>query len=93
MNKQINIGIIGEFEPFFRYHAATNEALEHAADSLSVIVKSSWVSTLSLTAESVEAELGGFHGLWCAPGNYHSMDGALIAIRFAREKKRPFIGT
>jgi len=38
--------------------------------------------------------LDGHHGIWCVPGSpYASMDGALNAIRFAREHGRPFLGT
>ena len=93
MNEQVEIGIIGEFDPNLRYHIATNEALDHAANALSVSVKSNWISTQSLRLDSGESMLKPFHGLWCAPGDYKSMDGALLAIRFAREKSWPFIGT
>jgi CTP synthase (UTP-ammonia lyase) len=38
--------------------------------------------------------VAGFDGLWCVPASpYRSMDGALTAIRFARERSRPFLGT
>ena len=34
------------------------------------------------------------HALWCVPGSpYRSMQGALTAIRYARENKLPFLGT
>ena len=93
MNQQVDIRIIGDFNPNLRYHLATNEALDHAAKILSVKVKPSWVSTQSLSPDSVETKLNAFHGLWCAPGDYKSMDGALLGIRFAREMNWPFIGT
>jgi CTP synthase (UTP-ammonia lyase) len=93
MNQEVEIGIIGEFDPDRRYHIATNEALNHAATALSVSLKASWISTQSLNTDSVEAALKSFHGLWCAPGDYRSIDGALLAIQFAREKGWPFIGT
>lgn len=35
-----------------------------------------------------------FDGFWCVPGSpYRDTDGALRAIRFAREQRRPFLGT
>src|SRR5690606_14919504 len=38
--------------------------------------------------------VGDFDALWCVPGSpYRSMDGALRAIRAARESGRPFLGT
>jgi CTP synthase (UTP-ammonia lyase) len=40
------------------------------------------------------AQLAGFAGVWCVPASpYASADGALAAIRFARESGRPFLGT
>jgi len=36
----------------------------------------------------------GFDGFWCVPASpYRDIDGALRAIRFAREQRRPFLGT
>ena len=36
----------------------------------------------------------GFSGLWCVPTSpYRSMEGALLAIRYARESGVPFLGT
>ena len=38
--------------------------------------------------------LNQFHGLWAAPGApYQNMDGALKAIRWAREQSWPFFAT
>ena len=93
MNQQVEVGIIGDYDPNLRYHIATNEALNHAAAALSVSLKFSWISTQSLGERAVEHRLKSFHGLWCAPGDYKSMDGALRAIQFAREQSWPFIGT
>jgi CTP synthase (UTP-ammonia lyase) len=94
MDHDINVGIIGDYNPQMSYHIATDESLAHAATALSVSVKSSWVPTESLAKGGVERALNPFDALWCGPGSpYKSMDGALQAIRFAREQRRPFIGT
>ena len=94
MHRTLKIGIIGDYDPELRYHLATEEALSHASANLSVSIEPSWILTLSLTQDNVIKTLKPFHALWCAPGSpYRSMDGALAAIRFAREKARPFIGT
>jgi CTP synthase (UTP-ammonia lyase) len=94
MHRTLKIGIIGDYDPDLRYHSATDEALIHAAARLSVSLAPSWIPTLSLAQENVVKTLQSFHALWCAPGSpYKSLDGALAAIRFAREKARPFIGT
>ena len=94
MNDLLRVGIIGDFDPHLRYHLATNEALRHAAHTLSVRVDTAWLPTESLDNADCEATLKRFDALWCAPASpYKSMRGALKAIQWAREKDWPFIGT
>mgnify|MGYP001812399407 FL=1 len=93
MINYVEVGIIGDFVPDLPSHIATVEALKHTADSLSISLRTSWIPTPSLANSSVGNKLMSFHGLWGAPGDYISMAGALNAIKFAREKGRPFIGT
>lgn len=95
MDQQVKVGIIGDYDPkkFFS-HISTNEALSHAASALSVSLDSTWLPTRSLAGPSIGTTLKQFDALWCAPGSpYESMDGALQAIRFAREMGWPFIAT
>jgi len=94
MNQPLKVGVIGDYDPNRPSHIQTNEALGHAAEVLSVSVHSFWLPTLSLAGGFIGTTLKHFDALWCAPGSpYKSMDGALQAIRFAREKGWPFIGT
>ena len=94
MNQQVKVGVIGDYDPNMPNHIATDEALGHAANALSVSLTSSWIPTQSLARGLVETALKPFQALWCAPGSpYKSMDGALQAIQFAREKGWPFLGT
>jgi CTP synthase (UTP-ammonia lyase) len=94
MNQTLTVGIAGDWNESFPSHRATNEALEHAARAMSVLVEVRWLPTPSLAAVGGEAMLRQVDTLWCAPGSpYQSMDGAFHAIRFAREEGRPFIGT
>ena len=91
---QLNIGIIGDFEPNRISHTATHQALQHAAAALDHKVDVTWYATRELAAVSDMAELSRFDALWCAPGPpYQDRDAALRAIRFARENDWPFIGT
>ena len=94
MNQTLIVGIAGDWNAGSPSHRATNEALDHAARTLSVPVEARWLPTPSLAAEGGEAMLRQADAVWCGPGSpYLSMDGALEAIRFAREQGRPFIGT
>lgn len=91
MESNIKIGIIGDYDGR-PSHLATEEALKHSAGKLAVTLTHKWLPTDTLD-NSLE-ELIYFDGLWCAPGSpYKSMNGALNAIRFARENNYPFLGT
>ncbi|HEX4838337.1 MAG TPA: hypothetical protein VFV03_07440 [Solirubrobacteraceae bacterium] len=93
MARAIAVGVIGEFNPEFPPHVATDAALGHAAEALGVEVDIRWLSTLELE-NLPTAELASHDALWCAPGSpYRSLDGALRAIRVARESDWPFLGT
>lgn len=89
----MKIGIIGDYNPAFPPHLATNEAIRHAAESLGLTTETEWVSTDSIGL-SPEVRLSQFAGLWASPGSpYRSMEGALSGIRFAREHGVPLLGT
>jgi len=94
MKGKTKVAIIGDFKPDRLSHKATNEALRHAADSLSIMVSVDWLQTQTLSTEADRAKLKEYHGVFCAPGGpYRNMTGALESIRFAREQGWPFIGT
>jgi CTP synthase (UTP-ammonia lyase) len=94
MNPEIKVGVIGDFNPSNDSHRATNDAVKHAADSLSMTASVTWIATEELARTPAHVALRGFDALWCAPASpYRSMTGALAGIRFARESGRPFVGT
>lgn len=92
--RTLRIGIIGDFEPTRRSHLATNDALRHAAERLPADLEVGWLPTPSLVEPADPRELEMCDGLWASPGSpYRSLEGALRAIRFARERNWPFVGT
>ena len=94
MSDAVRIGILGDFNPEFRSHHATNEALQHAAVKLNLVVESQWIPTPSLLEPNSPRMLESFDGLWASPGSpYQSLDGMLQGIKFARERDWPFLGT
>ncbi len=94
MRQPVRIGIVGDFNPEQPSHTATNTAIAHAMATLSAVLEVRWISTEDLGGAGTAAILEPYDGLWAAPASpYRSMDGALAAIRFARERGRPFIGT
>ncbi len=93
MSETLHIGLIGDYNPQVRAHQAIPRALELAASSLGLSLQADWHATDALEGR-VEELLSGYDALWCVPASpYASMDGALQAIRFAREKQLPFLGT
>jgi CTP synthase (UTP-ammonia lyase) len=88
-----SIGVIGDFDPAYTHHRATNLSLGLAAESLGIELTCEWIPTESIASDS-DRILKGFDGLWASPGSpYRSIDGALAGIRFARESGKPFVGT
>ena len=89
----IRIALVGDFDPAVTAHRAIPEALRISAAQLGVEVTQTWVPTDTI-GPAASDQLSEFAAVWCVPASpYVSMDGALSAIRFAREAPRPFLGT
>jgi len=90
-NPPIRIALIGDYDPQVTAHQAIPVALEMAAEHSGLNVHWQWLATDEIHAET---SLHPFDGFWCVPASpYRNMDGALLAIRFAREQRRPLLGT
>jgi len=89
--RTVRIGLIGDYNPAVIAHQAIPLALQRAQDETDQPVEFTWLDTTGFrTADS----LTNFHGLWCVPASpYRNTEGALMAIRFARETEFPFLGT
>lgn len=78
------VAVVGDYDPENETHAATDAALEHAG------LDAEWIPTDELELD----RLTNFDGLWIAPASpYRKMDAALEAIRYARERGVPLVGT
>jgi CTP synthase (UTP-ammonia lyase) len=94
LSECVRVGIIGDSDPDSPSHIATDAAIGHGADALGIAVDIDWLPTPALDGPDPTAILAPYDALWASPGSpYRSMDGALAAIRFAREHDRPFLGT
>ena len=81
------IAVVGDYDARNPTHGFTNAALDH------VRLGFEWVPTDGIGPDA-RARLAPFDGLWIAPASpYRSMDGALEAIRYARERGVPLVGT
>jgi CTP synthase (UTP-ammonia lyase) len=80
------IGIVGDFDDTNRTHRCTNEALGRLA------LPFEWIPTDGVG--DADERLAAYDGIWIAPASpYRSMDGALSAVRYARERGVPLVGT
>ncbi|SDU85223.1 CTP synthase C-terminal region-related (seleno)protein [Pseudomonas mucidolens] len=87
----LHLALIGDYDPQVTAHQAIPLALQQAGAVLNLSVRADWLSTDTLDNHSA---LQRFDGFWCVPASpYRDIDGALLAIRYAREHQRPFLGT
>lgn len=87
----ISIALVGDYSKHVIVHTAIPLALELAASTLNTVVKGIWIETTTINDTFDFSE---FAAIWLTPGSpYKNMAGALTAVRFARETKRPFLGT
>ena len=86
------IGLIGDYNAEVPAHRGIPLALGMAAAQVGCGVEFAWVHTSELT-RPVD-QLTRFTGIWSVPASpYANTEGALEAIRFARESWVPFLGT
>jgi len=85
----MRIGLIGDFIEGYEPHRVTNDFFAHAAAHSNLQITPTWLPTGEVTAETLQP----FDALWITPGSpYRSLDGALFAIRYARERCIPLGG-
>jgi CTP synthase (UTP-ammonia lyase) len=82
------IGIVGDRQPDLHVHRVTEAALAHVRDPLPF----EWIPTEAIAG--APERLARYGALLVSPGSpYRSMEGALAAIRHARERGVPLLGT
>jgi CTP synthase (UTP-ammonia lyase) len=88
----VRIALIGDRSDTVVAHRAIPPALDLAGTAAGLAATGVWLHTADLR-DAVRV-LAGFDAVWVVPASpYASMEGALSAIRFAREAGRPFLGT
>ncbi len=94
MAEALRIGVIGDFEPSYHSHFATNAALYDAATKLKVLLEVRWIPTPSLGMPDAGKILRRWDALIASPGSpYRSFTGMLRGIECARSRNWPFVGT
>ena len=86
------IALVGDFSGTSVAHRAIPPALELAGQAEGCPVTWTWVPTASI--RDAARDLAGFAAVWVVPASpYVNMAGALDAIRWARETRRPLFGS
>lgn len=87
------IGVVGDYQPSNEPHVCTTTAVQHAGGN-GVATTVDWIGTERIDSDAASVVLGGFDGLIVAPGSpYRSLNGALVAIEYARLRGVPLLGT
>ncbi|MGW2249667.1 CTP synthase C-terminal region-related (seleno)protein [Kitasatospora sp. NPDC001660] len=85
------LALVGDRSPAVRSHARIPGLLDALAARDQLVLDAYWIPTEDAGAPGA---LGGFDAIWLLPGSpYRSEDGALAAVRTARELGIPFLGT
>jgi len=91
LTSSLRIALIGDYNADVTAHQAIPLAIDDAAAVLETPVEYHWLATQDIT--SAEA-LNGYDAIWVVPASpYKNTEGALTAIRYARENSVPFLGT
>jgi CTP synthase len=92
-SRKVRIGIIGKYVTLPDAYLSVVESLKHASFSHGAQLEISWLASDDLEGADLEAALGDLDGI-LVPGGFgvRGVEGKIDAIRFARERRVPFLG-
>ncbi|SNY59804.1 CTP synthase [Enterobacter sp. CC120223-11] len=89
--KTLRIALVGDFNPEVIAHQAIPLAIDDAAAVQELTADYDWLATTEINSAE---DLVGYDAIWLVPASpYKNVQGAFIAIRYARENSIPFLGT
>jgi CTP synthase (UTP-ammonia lyase) len=90
--KKPSIALVGDYSPQVPAHVAIPRAFEMIGAAGGPELDFHWVGTTEV--KDAARDLAEFSAVWLVPASpYKNMHGALAAVRWARETRRPFLGT
>ncbi len=90
---EVTIAFVGKYLGLKESYKSLTEALIHSGAALDSRVHIKWVDSELIEAEGVENFLKDVHGVLVAGGfGERGVEGKMEAIRYAREKKIPYLG-
>ncbi len=90
---KVNVGLIGKYIELQDAYKSILESFIHAGAINECQVQVINIHSEFITSENVTAKLAGLDALLVAPGFGHrGVEGKIVAVKYAREKKLPFFG-
>ena len=89
----VTIGVVGKYVQLHDSYKSLTEALVHGGLAHNLRTEVAWIESEGLEGENWEPQLAGLDGI-LVPGGFgtRGIPGMLNAIRYARERKVPFLG-
>ncbi|MBL8134958.1 MAG: CTP synthase [Anaerolineae bacterium] len=93
VKEPIRIGVVGKYVELHDAYMSVKEALFHAAAFCDRSLEIQWINSTDLEKERAWEQLKAVSGI-VVPGGfgYRGVEGKVLAARFAREKKVPYLG-
>ena len=93
MCKKVNIALVGKYVELHDAYLSIVESLYHAGIDNSADVNIQWINSEDVTEENAGEIFKDSHGI-LVPGGFgdRGVEGKITAIKYAREKKVPFLG-
>ncbi|GGD00816.1 CTP synthase [Pontibacillus salipaludis] len=93
LKAETTIALVGKYVELPDAYISVVEALKHAGYAFDSDIKIDWVNSEEVTPSNVEEKLSHADGI-LVPGGFgdRGIEGKIEAIRYAREKKVPFLG-
>lgn len=93
LNGNVKIGLVGKYVELHDAYISVVEALNHGGLTNDTNVEIKWINAETLTEEILEESLNDVDGV-LVPGGFggRGVEGKILAIKYARENKVPFLG-
>jgi len=91
--KSVDIALVGKYIELHDAYKSIVESFEHAGATNEVKVKIKWIDAEKVSKKTIEKLFEHVQGILIAPGfGFRGVEGKILAGKYAREKKVPFLG-
>ncbi|MGL6104554.1 CTP synthase [Romboutsia sp.] len=93
LNKNANIALVGKYVELQDAYISVAEALKHAGIYNGAKINIKWINSEDISEENKDELLENMQGI-LVPGGFgdRGIEGKILAIKYARENKIPFLG-